>query len=147
MGYSETREGETVKRFTVSEANALLPWLSEHLPRLRHLAQRLHETAVEIEKIKAVGLRDDGVLIMAHDYRVAKRAFNELREQLESGVEEVRARGVEIKDLGSGLVDFPAVIDGEEVLLCWRLGEPEVAFYHGYRDGFRGRRPIPPETP
>jgi hypothetical protein len=57
-------------------------------------------------------------------------------------LEEVQELGVIVKDLDSGLVDFPSTRDGEDVLLCWRLGEDEVAFWHGYEDGFAGRRPI-----
>ena len=44
-----------------------------------------------------------------------------------------------------GLVDFPAIIDGEEVLLCWRSDEDEILFYHGFSDGYAGRKPIPEE--
>ena len=54
----------------------------------------------------------------------------------------VQDLGLLVKDLDAGLVDFPSVRDGEEVLLCWRLGEDEVAFWHGYDDGFAGRRPL-----
>jgi len=57
-------------------------------------------------------------------------------------LEDVQATGVIVKDLDSGLVDFPSVREGENVLLCWQLGEDEVAFWHGYDDGFAGRRPI-----
>ena len=57
-------------------------------------------------------------------------------------LDEVQATGVIVKDLDSGLVDFPSVRDGENVLLCWRLDEDGVAFWHGYDDGFAGRRPI-----
>jgi hypothetical protein len=47
-----------------------------------------------------------------------------------------------VKDLDAGLVDFPSVRDGEDVLLCWQLGEDVVAFWHRYEDGYAGRRPI-----
>jgi hypothetical protein len=50
--------------------------------------------------------------------------------------------GAVVKDLDQGLIDFPAVRDGEEVLLCWQLGEPEVGHWHGLEDGFAGRQPL-----
>jgi hypothetical protein len=50
--------------------------------------------------------------------------------------------GVQLRDLGSGLVDFPAVVEGQDAFLCWRLGEPEVAHWHPVADGFGGRRPL-----
>ena len=51
--------------------------------------------------------------------------------------------GLLVKDLDEGLVDFPALRGDEEVLLCWRLGEEEVAFWHTLGDGFAGRKPLP----
>ena len=57
-------------------------------------------------------------------------------------IDELDELGLLVKDIDAGLVDFPAVIEGEPVLLCWRLGEDEVAWYHGYDDGFAGRRPL-----
>ena len=72
-----------------------------------------------------------------------------LHEEVEAAVvdlgralEEVQELGVVVKDIDSGLVDFPSVREGEPVLLCWRLGEDEVRFWHGLEDGFAGRRPI-----
>jgi hypothetical protein len=50
---------------------------------------------------------------------------------------------VQVKDLDRGLVDFPALHDGEEVLLCWQVGEDEVAYWHGVDEGFAGRKPLP----
>ena len=57
-------------------------------------------------------------------------------------VEEIHELGLLVKDLDTGLVDFPSLRDGEEVLLCWQLGEDEVAFWHGLEDGFAGRQPL-----
>ena len=71
------------------------------------------------------------------DAGVSRRAT-----ELARVLEEIQALGVVVKDLDTGLVDFPSVRDGRDVLLCWRLGEDEVAFWHGYDDGFAGRRPI-----
>jgi hypothetical protein len=58
-------------------------------------------------------------------------------------VRRIQRLGAQVKDLDTGLVDFPARRGEEEVLLCWRLGETEVAFWHGLEDGFAGRRPLP----
>ena len=60
-------------------------------------------------------------------------------------VNEIHERGAIVKDLDEGLVDFPAEREGEEILLCWRLGEEDVAFWHGLEEGFAGRRPLEPE--
>ena len=60
-----------------------------------------------------------------------------------AAVDELSRLGVLVKDLDRGLVDFPALRRGEEVLLCWQVGEPEVAFWHGLEEGFAGRKPLP----
>ena len=60
-------------------------------------------------------------------------------------IEAVHGLGVLVKDVDAGLVDFPALREGEEVLLCWHLGEDEIGYWHGLEDGFAGRRPLPLE--
>ena len=68
--------------------------------------------------------------------------MHERAVDLAAAIHAIQALGVLVKDLDSGLVDFPSVRDGEEILLCWRLGEDEVAWYHGPDDGFAGRQPL-----
>lgn len=57
---------------------------------------------------------------------------------------EMEAIGVQVKDLDKGLLDFPCLIDGRTVLLCWKLGEKEIGFWHSIEDGFAGRKPLDP---
>ena len=57
-------------------------------------------------------------------------------------VDELALIGVQLKDADTGLLDFPSLREGEEVLLCWRVGEPAVEWYHGLEDGYAGRRRI-----
>lgn len=66
-------------------------------------------------------------------------------ERLKRLVQELADVGCELKDFSAGLVDFPALLDGHKVWLCWQLGEPEVAYWHALRGGFAGRRPIDAE--
>ena len=58
-------------------------------------------------------------------------------------VERIHAAGAQVKDLASGLLDFPFERAGETVLLCWRVGEDEIRFWHGIEEGFAGRKPLP----
>jgi hypothetical protein len=58
-------------------------------------------------------------------------------------VSRIHEAGGLVKDLDAGLVDFPARREGVEVLLCWRLGEDEVGYWHGLEEGFSGRKPLP----
>jgi hypothetical protein len=57
-------------------------------------------------------------------------------------VNEIHGLGAQVKDADEGLIDFPALRGGEEILLCWRLGEDEIAFWHDLEQGFAGRRPL-----
>jgi hypothetical protein len=68
--------------------------------------------------------------------------YARLGRELETCVRGLNDLGVEVKDIASGLLDFPGVRDGEDVLLCWQVGEPEVEWWHRREDGFAGRRPI-----
>jgi hypothetical protein len=118
--------------YTVESANALLPQLAPALVELR-------EKFEEAEKI-----REAYSQIAAGNGR-SQRQGEEQRKM--ARVAELLGRleewGIQLRDITTGLVDFPAEMSGETVFLCWRLGEEEVAFYHSPEDGFRGRRPLP----
>ncbi len=82
------------------------------------------------------------------DYEVAARfrsAHNRTVAKVRDALEQIQAIGCLVKDLESGLVDFPAILKNEEVYLCWRLGEDRIRFYHRQDEGFSGRKPIDPE--
>jgi hypothetical protein len=82
------------------------------------------------------------------DYDVAARLRGDLNRvvaKVKDALDRIQATGCIVKDLDSGLVDFPSVIQNEEVYLCWRLGEDRIRFYHRHDEGFAGRKPINPE--
>ncbi|ADU51771.1 Protein of unknown function DUF2203 [Thermaerobacter marianensis DSM 12885] len=133
------------KFFTPDEATALLPVIRQRLLRLRRLYQKARQSYREMEQIKAVGYKPDGTLIMSYDYKLARQALRAAIEEANQLLAEIHGLGCLVKDVDLGLVDFPARINGEPVLLCWRLGEPRVAYYHGEHEGFRGRKPLPPD--
>lgn len=129
--------------FTADEANALLPYLEHELHQLQRLYREAKGKYVELKQLKAVGTRPDGQLIMAYDFRLTRREFERLVERINAAVERINALGCQLKHIELGLVDFPALLHGRPVLLCWRLGEPMVAHYHEAHEGYRGRRPLP----
>jgi hypothetical protein len=65
-----------------------------------------------------------------------------VRAEIAACVEELNELGVQVKDLDIGLIDFPSLRDGDEILLCWRLGEGDIAWWHTLDGGFAGRQPI-----
>jgi hypothetical protein len=58
---------------------------------------------------------------------------------------EIDSIGVQVKDLEQGLLDFPSVMDGKPMFLCWKLGEPAIAYWHTEEEGFAGRKPLDPQ--
>ena len=77
------------------------------------------------------------------DLREAAAAIEQEAKALADCIERVNAAGVQIKSLEEGLLDFPARRGDEDVLLCWKLGEEEIGYWHGLDEGFAGRKPLP----
>lgn len=119
------------KRYTVAEANALLPYLA---PTLVELRDKMDQAAQIEDTIARSSVSNGGSAERDRWTRVLARV-DELMDRLHEWE-------VELRDLSSGLVDFPAEMQGAAAFLCWRLGEPEVAHWHSPEDGFRGRRPL-----
>ena len=127
--------------FTPAEARAVLPDVRRHAELL--VACRADQLAARAKLFELTaaaqgnGHRLDGELLVALREEV-ERAESELAESL-AALEEI---GVVVKDIDAGLIDFLAIRDGEEVFLCWQVGEPDVTWWHGLEEGFRGRKPI-----
>ena len=80
--------------------------------------------------------------------RVARRRAerDKALQDTKDAMGEVEAIGVQIKDLDIGLLDFPCVVDDQIVLLCWKLGEDKIEYWHGLEEGFKGRKPVDERT-
>jgi hypothetical protein len=131
----------TVKHFSPDEANAELeqvrPLVEEMVERRRaHVAALTREEALEARIRGNGGGIPPAVLAEAHA-EVEREA-----RSLARTVDAINEHGAEVKDLDEGLIDFPALHAGETVLLCWKLGEDEIAHWHRVEDGFAGRRPV-----
>lgn len=129
------------KLFTVEEANATLPLVRAIVGDLTDLSRDLVERQERLATLTPSSIRRSGDPYqqeMDQVERDLERDSGRVREY----VEELLALGVEPKSATEGLVDFPAVIDGRKVYLCWKLGEPEVLFWHGLEAGYAGRRPL-----
>lgn len=128
------------KFFTVEEANAMLPLVRAIAQDLARLSQNVVERRERLSVMRQGERRQDQFSeeLVAEEAELEKDC-----QQLYEYVEELRQLGVEPKGVEEGLVDFPAILDNREVYLCWRLGEPEVQFWHDIEAGFAGRQPLP----
>lgn len=127
--------------FTLDEANGLLPRVRPLVERMVELNGRLGDA--ERRRAELVGrIASNGGDITPGDVATVTADVAEQRTQLAAVVTEIQELGVLVKDLETGLVDFPSEREGEEILLCWRLGEGEIAFWHGLEEGFAGRKPV-----
>ena len=114
------------KFFTPKEANKRLPLVKKIVNEILTKGQQLREFLEKNE-----GEHSAETLLLG--------------EEIETLMKELENLGCFYKDWNFeiGLVDFPAIVEGEEVLLCWRSDEPEILWYHGIEDGYAGRRPLP----
>lgn len=121
------------RHFTAEEANRLLPEIEPVLRALRDARDRL--TDAEVHEALATAAPANGG---GEPGKHVGQAFLEVRGMLA----EFSELGIVVRDIDRGLVDFPAIVDGQEAYLCWQLDEDEVAFWHDLESGFGGRRPL-----
>jgi hypothetical protein len=128
--------------FTPDEANAELervrPAAEALVEHRRAMADAASRQARLVQRIAGNGGDFD-----PQEPRTLEEEFQREDQAAVRCVQELQALGVLVKDLDRGLVDFPALRGDEEVLLCWQVGEDEVAFWHGLEEGFAGRKPLP----
>lgn len=119
------------KLYTVAEANALLPHLA---PTLVELREKFEEAARVREAVAHAAI--------GNGWSDKRESWSRTLARVQELVERLQDWNIELRDINTGLIDFPAVVDGEEAYLCWRLGEAEVGYWHSREEGFPGRRPL-----
>lgn len=129
------------KYFTVAEANNALPLIRAIVRDVTTLAQNLRERHERLQRLrpdKRFRLSD------AHDEEMqqVRVELERGQEKMEEYVRELRQLGVELKDYTIGLIDFPSLMNGRPVYLCWRLDEAEVGHWHELDAGFAGRKKL-----
>lgn len=128
--------------FTPDEANEALqtvrPLVEETVTRRRALREAATKRA-DLARLVA----GNGGGVDAGDFAALDEEATREAAEITRLVGQIEELGVLVKDLDRGLVDFPALRGEEEVLLCWELGEEEIAFWHGLEEGFAGRKPLP----
>jgi hypothetical protein len=126
--------------FTVDQANRTLPLVRRIVEDVVREHARHAEKLVELDILTSAapsGLPDPRATAL-------QREIQAIARELEAFDRELRGLGIQMKDPRMGLIDFPSNLDGRRVLLCWRLGEPSVQFWHDESAGFAGRQPLAP---
>jgi hypothetical protein len=130
------------RTFTLEEAQSLLPIL-ESLLRTAIDGKKLIESADgEFQEIAHRVSLNGGTFLDIVPLARRKAEREKAMQRVKDSLAEIDATGVQVKDLDIGLLDFPCVVDGQTVLLCWRLGESGITHWHGASEGFAGRKLI-----
>ena len=124
--------------FTIDKANRALPLVRRIVEDLVRGYARWREKVQEFELATAMRRADQ----LDPEADRLQRDVMALAEEVHGFMAELEQLGVELKEPQTGLVDFPARIDGRPAYLCWRLGEPAVEFWHDRDAGFAGRKPL-----
>jgi hypothetical protein len=133
-----------VRHFTPEEANAALDDVRPLVERLVGQRRR-HVEALERQEELEGRIRGNGGGIPPARLADAAAEVVRLERDLARTVDEIADHGAQVKDFDEGLIDFPALRHGETVLLCWKLGEDEIRYWHRVEDGFAGRQELPLE--
>jgi len=130
------------RTFTIDEAQDLVPIL-ESLLRTAIESKRIIETAeAESQALAQRIFMSGGMSLNILQIARRKAECEKALQRVKDAMGEIDAMGVQVKDLDIGLLDFPCEVDGQVVLLCWKLGEATITHWHGLNEGFAGRKPI-----
>lgn len=133
------------RRFTLEEAESLLPEIEKSIREAISLKSEFDQAQRELQAITQRVIMLGGVLLDRQAIQLIRTRGETNAERLKAVIGNIQDSGCIIKDLDVGLVDFPTLFRGEEVYLCWKLGEAGIGFWHGTDEGFAGRKAIDAE--
>jgi hypothetical protein len=131
-----------MKTFTLEEAQALLPVLESLLKRAIESKRAAEAIEADLQELSRRIFLSGGYFVDVASVRRQRSALETNVQTARDSVAEIDAIGVQVKDLDTGLLDFPCQVEGEIVLLCWKMGEDRIDYWHTVEAGFRGRLPI-----
>ena len=130
------------KYYTVEEANKALPLVKAIVSDIVRQFQTVNDLKQRLSRVGFDRKQALGGELYAEEIAQSQAELNNEETKLEGYIEELNKLGVELKGPLDGLCDFYSILDGREVYLCWRLGEPEVAYWHELNAGIIGRQPL-----
>lgn len=130
------------RTFTLEEAQILLPVLQSLLERAIKGKEEVQEFEEQFERFSSRIFLNGGTLVDIPAYQARKRERERALQRIKDAIAEIDSIGVQVKDIDIGLLDFPCNVEGEIILLCWKMGEDKITHWHGLEEGFQGRKPI-----
>ena len=130
------------KYFNREEAEGLLPLIQQSLLEARESKEKVEDLDRELARATTEIMVLGGSLPPYGRLAANRSEREKMAEQLQEAINRIHEAGCLVKDLDEGLVDFPTLRDGEEVYLCWKLGEERIGYWHGIEEGFAGRKPL-----
>ena len=130
------------RTFTLDEAHSLLPILESLLKQAIDGKKLIEEVDAEFQETAHRVFLNGGTRLDVVQMAQRKAEREKTIRRVKDAVAEIDAIGVQVKDLDIGLLDFPCKVEGEIVLLCWKLGEVGITHWHNTTEGFAGRKPI-----
>ncbi|WP_263357144.1 DUF2203 domain-containing protein [Acidicapsa ligni] len=131
-----------MKTFTLDEAQSLLPVLESLLKRAIESKTAAEALESELSELSRRIFMSGGMHVDVNKVAARRTAMGTHENRARETVSEIDEIGVQLKDLDIGLLDFPCRVEDEIVLLCWKMGEESIDFWHTEEAGFRGRQPV-----
>ena len=130
------------RTFTIDEAQMLLPILESLLKQAINSKKVIESVDAELQETAHRVFLNGGMLLNVVHLARRKAERERAIRRIKDALAEIDATGVQVKDIDIGLLDFPCKVEGEILLLCWKLGEQTITHWHGTNEGFAGRKPI-----
>jgi hypothetical protein len=130
------------RTFTLDEAQTLLSILESLLKQAINGKKLIEEVDAELQETAHRVFLNGGTLVNVVHLARRKAEREKAIQRIKDAVAEIDATGVQVKDIDIGLLDFPCQVEGEVILLCWKLGEEKITHWHSTSEGFAGRKPI-----
>jgi len=130
------------RTFTLQEAQVLLPILKSLLRQAIEGKKLIETIDVEFQELAQRIFLSGGLLVEIGEMAMRRAERDKTAQRIKDVVAEIDATGVQVKDLDLGLLDFPCVVDGKTILLCWKMGEEKITHWHDLEEGYAGRKPI-----
>jgi len=132
----------SARTFTLDEAQSLLPVLESLLRTAIAAKKTVDEADAEHQALQHRVFLNGGMFLDIVPLARKKGERAKAEQRVKDALAEIDSIGVQVKDLDIGLLDFPCQVDGQTILLCWKLGEKSITHWHGVQEGFAGRKPI-----